>query len=91
MLCDATLVSEMTYNVLMGALNPTHSLTHSLTLRRYLSSAASVPRSVLQLVISFIAAGFRQHNTVRHCAGCPEAATVDDELHGIMEGRCGRT
>ena len=25
------LVSEMTYNVLMGTLNPTHSLTHSLT------------------------------------------------------------
>jgi len=25
------LVSEMTYNVLTGTLNPTHSLTHSLT------------------------------------------------------------
>jgi len=25
------LVCEMTYNVLMGTLNPTHSLTHSLT------------------------------------------------------------
>ena len=25
------LVSEMSYNVLMGTLNPTHSLTHSLT------------------------------------------------------------
>jgi len=25
------LISEMTYNVLMGMLNPTHSLTHSLT------------------------------------------------------------
>jgi len=24
-------ISEMTYNVLMGTLNPTHSLTHSLT------------------------------------------------------------
>jgi len=26
------LVSEMTYNVLMGTLNPTHSVTHSLWL-----------------------------------------------------------
>jgi len=25
------LVSEVTYNMLMGMLNPTHSLTHSLT------------------------------------------------------------
>jgi len=25
-----SIVSEMTYNVLMGTLNPTHSLTHSL-------------------------------------------------------------
>ena len=28
---DCRLVSEMTYNVLMGTLNPTHSLTRSLT------------------------------------------------------------
>ena len=27
-----TLVSEMTYNVLMGTLNPTHSLTHAAAL-----------------------------------------------------------
>jgi len=28
---DQRLVSEMTYNVLMGTLNPTHLLTHSHT------------------------------------------------------------
>jgi len=34
------LISEVTYNVLMGTLNPTHSLTHSLVQlnRLYLSS-----------------------------------------------------
>ena len=35
------LVSEMTYNVLMGTLNPTHSLIHSLTRSRTRSSTSS--------------------------------------------------
>jgi len=30
--CLFILISDMTYNVLMGTLNPAHSLTHSLTL-----------------------------------------------------------
>ena len=44
-LCDSTsasdwerLVSEMTCNVLMGTLNHTHSLTHSLTIRRVITA-----------------------------------------------------
>ena len=31
------LVSEMTYNVLMGTLNPTHSLTHFCQMEKLLS------------------------------------------------------
>jgi len=37
---------EMTYNVLMGTLNPTHTLTHSLTLTQSLTHSLTLVISV---------------------------------------------
>jgi len=44
------LVSEMTYNVLMGTLNPTHSLTHQLTNTHAVASVVMSRSSVLTML-----------------------------------------